>query len=340
MECYPRDLPPQAVARVEVDRLRAVLDLERFRREPESRLHAGRYGFGWTAAEEDFIYYVLSWFSSFSLEACKMGLDRKWNILQVQENVQESLRLFVINAYDENGHDRRGRKIPTVTTSGSGFLRPELTHVIRTSAQWLEYQQRLGVVAQTQAQDSPEYTGLISDVQDVAPADPERAQEDSSPPPVDVVTQTLARDLVEPTVPISHVGYVAPADLERVQEETSPSPVDVVPQTLPRDLMEPTVLISEVGDVAPAGPERVQGKTFAQPVFPGRAAWLRTEMDKLNIDTANEFHSLGGPDVRSIHKVLDGLPVGKVVLHRIVKALNKIRGKSLPEINHKEVPND
>ncbi len=56
--------------------------------------------------------------------------------------------------------------------------------------------------------------------------------------------------------------------------------------------------------------------------FPKRAAWLKDEMRKRGAMTAYGLHKQGGPDAKTIRKILDGKPVRDPALDLIVTGLS------------------
>lgn len=62
------------------------------------------------------------------------------------------------------------------------------------------------------------------------------------------------------------------------------------------------------------------------PAFPARGAWLQSELDKRGW-TVHDPHRFGGPDYRTVRKILAGDPVAQVVLEKIASALSSKGGR-------------
>ncbi len=67
--------------------------------------------------------------------------------------------------------------------------------------------------------------------------------------------------------------------------------------------------------------------------FPRRAAWLRMQMRKRGHLTAHRLAELGGPDEKTIKKILDGHPVRDVVIEKLAAVLS-----SEEEIGFRDIP--
>ena len=151
---YPQDFSPQALARVEAERLKAGKQLEQRRNQvPWSRYGPVR------ADEENLRKYILRVFLVFAQEACKLGSQRQWAVDRIRSEVGEFLRRFTIEAHSDKGYDKQGRKLREMICDGSWGIRPEVQREFEKSAEWKQFEQELLAVAEQQARGSPQSSG-------------------------------------------------------------------------------------------------------------------------------------------------------------------------------------
>lgn len=141
---YQTEFSLQARARVEAERLRARRDLEQARAEkpPED----------WEVRRWDqcaFYAYIARVVGAFAREACELGRQGTWMIDRIRAEVDEFIRLFSLDAYYEDGHDRFGRRLPEIFSGA--YLERQVTQTLRNSREWREFEEELLQVAEAQA---------------------------------------------------------------------------------------------------------------------------------------------------------------------------------------------
>ena len=147
---YPREFSPEARARIEAEMVRARRDFRLRRAEITS-------SYGPSAAdEENFRQYVLRVFLAFAKEACKLGSLRVWTVDKITPECVEFLRRFTIQAYYEDGHDRNGRRLISMTSNLNGSLLEEVERQYRGSEEWRQFEDALLAVAEQVATASHE----------------------------------------------------------------------------------------------------------------------------------------------------------------------------------------
>lgn len=77
-------------------------------------------------------------------------------------------------------------------------------------------------------------------------------------------------------------------------------------------------------------------KSQSAMVFQNRAAWLKEEMSKRDHMTPNRLRAVGGPDKKTIARVLSGQAVHSRVLHKLVAGLSHDGAR----ISISDIPND
>jgi hypothetical protein len=103
--------------------------------------------------EENFRKYVLRVFLVFAKEACKLGAHGSWTMDRVRAETDEFLRLFTIQAYYEDGHDKQGRELPKMISHMDGSILPEVKRKFRSSAEWQQFEGELLAVAEQIAKE-------------------------------------------------------------------------------------------------------------------------------------------------------------------------------------------
>jgi hypothetical protein len=160
---YPTDFPAHLRARVEAEKLRARKALNRARNQVPGSLHGPDKAF-----EGDFRKYILRVFSPFAQGACELGREGKWPAHRIREEAQEFLLTFTIEAYSEEGHDKRHQLDCPVGGWGRYILdsfKRELIH----SPEWRRFEKNLLAVAETQSSAVPgEKTAKQSIARDTA----------------------------------------------------------------------------------------------------------------------------------------------------------------------------
>ncbi len=73
-------------------------------------------------------------------------------------------------------------------------------------------------------------------------------------------------------------------------------------------------------------------------VFPQRASWLRVRLRERSWDH-NVPRRFGGPDRKTVLKILDGFAVNEETLDKLTNALNKNK-KNAKHIDLLDIPND
>ena len=147
---YPREFSPEARARIEAEMVRARRDFRLRRAEITS-------SYGPSAAdEENFRQYVLRVFLAFAKEACKLGSLRVWTVDKITPECVEFLRRFTIQAYYEDGHDRNGRRLSSMTSNLNGSLLEAVERQYRGSEEWRQFEDALLAVAEQVATASHE----------------------------------------------------------------------------------------------------------------------------------------------------------------------------------------
>jgi hypothetical protein len=145
---YPQEFPPRALALIEAEKLRARRQLQ----EQVSQAPWSKYGPSATD-EENFRKYVLRVFLVFAKEACKLGAHGSWTMDRVRAETDEFLRLFTIQAYYEDGHDKQGRELPKMISHMDGSILPEVRRKFRSSAEWQQFEGELLAVAEQIAKE-------------------------------------------------------------------------------------------------------------------------------------------------------------------------------------------
>jgi hypothetical protein len=99
---------------------------------------------------------------------------------RVDSEVHEFRRRLTIEAWYEQGHDRHGRKIPSVTENHSGRLRVEVDRAFNELPEWYQYKEEFRAFAQAQAQPVP--AGNSAPAADRGPVgSPPTAKPDTTP---------------------------------------------------------------------------------------------------------------------------------------------------------------
>jgi len=75
-------------------------------------------------------------------------------------------------------------------------------------------------------------------------------------------------------------------------------------------------------DIATIRSARSRHARKSEPTFPKRAKWLREKLRERSWDK-NDLRSWGGPDRKTIQKILDGFPVRQDVLERLAQAFSR-----------------
>jgi hypothetical protein len=88
---------------------------------------------------------------------------------------------------------------------------------------------------------------------------------------------------------------------------------------------------TEAAGVGAAVPEQMAiaasgRRAGPQPEFPKRASWLRASLQERSWNK-HDLARQGGPDHKTVQKILDGFPVREDVLGKVVAALAKKGGK-------------
>jgi DNA-binding CsgD family transcriptional regulator len=99
-------------------------------------------------------------FLVFAHEACKLGSQGQWAADRIRSEVGEFLRRFTIEAYSDKGYDKQGRKLPEMTDN-YGSIKEKVRWAFKKSPEWHEFEQELLVVAEQQAQHSPQSSGKV-----------------------------------------------------------------------------------------------------------------------------------------------------------------------------------
>jgi hypothetical protein len=116
--------------------------------------------------------------------------------------------------------------------------------------------------------------------------------------------------------------------IKRLQELRERLGIDTAPGAL--DLGEPSGTgeqLSKVDEAAPPQPADAAAQDnepvrhTVKAAFPKRAAWLTAEMAKRSM-TPYSLHKAGGPDPKTIKRILDGVPVREAKLVLIVNGLS------------------
>ena len=144
---YPREFSAQARGRVEVEQIRAHRDLDQNR----NQVAWSRYG-PVAADEGNLRRYILRVFLAFSEEACKLEL---WAVDRVRSEALEFLRLFTIQAYYEDGHDKSGRKLSRMISDHDGSILSEVEREFRKLAEWGQFEEQLLALEKVGARTGP-----------------------------------------------------------------------------------------------------------------------------------------------------------------------------------------
>jgi hypothetical protein len=106
------------------------------------------------------------------------------------------------------------------------------------------------------------------------------------------------------------------------------------------DLAEPVRIDESIGkDTGPAA-DFGTGSSDTNSRFPNRAAWFNARLAEREW-SKHELQRHGGPEHRTIQKILDGLPVQEDVIRKAVNALRAKpthKNRSLPPVSEAEVP--
>ena len=87
--------------------------------------------------------------------------------------------------------------------------------------------------------------------------------------------------------------------------------------------------------VNPSGAEAVRASDPSVASYPGRAAWVREQMGIREM-TPYRVRTVGGPDPKTVERILDGRPVGDQILYKLAKALSH-DGQA---VSYKDIPQD
>jgi hypothetical protein len=94
----------------------------------------------------------------------------------------------------------------------------------------------------------------------------------------------------------------------------------------------PPLSASDEGHATP------QAGSAAIPKFPGRASWLAERLRE-RAWNKHDVYRQGGPDHKSVQKILDGKSVREDLLHKLAAALSKANASlHLPEIIPRDIP--
>jgi len=142
---FPREFPDQSRIRVELEETLASQEFDRLRKD----LPWSSYGPG-PELEKLVREYVLRIWSTFVEEACELGRQRIWDLGRVKTESLEFLSQLTSKAYLEKGFDFGGRaypgqlrRLPEMTSHGTGEILPEVMSQYQTSAEWQRYQELL-----------------------------------------------------------------------------------------------------------------------------------------------------------------------------------------------------
>jgi hypothetical protein len=92
-------------------------------------------------------------FAAFWREACELGKQGTWCVDRIRSEVDEFLRVFIIDAHHEEGRDRSGREFRAMTYNWNGSLLPEVERYFYGSEEWHQYEAALLAVAEKQAEE-------------------------------------------------------------------------------------------------------------------------------------------------------------------------------------------
>jgi hypothetical protein len=146
---YPKDFSTEAQAAVEAEKIKAVKDFEKAKREIQNRYD--------TAVEVRSLlaHCIMRVFRVFAHEACEIGRSGVWTVSRIDKEAHGFLAEIAKELWYDYGYDITGVSLGRITNDINGSLLSNVERNFKRSAEWADYEDERLEVAKAQAKPTP-----------------------------------------------------------------------------------------------------------------------------------------------------------------------------------------